>query len=47
MDGRIDGPVLDLAASRILSEEVAAFAVGCRPDRARREPAPAIRANVP
>src|SRR5436190_13415538 len=38
--------MLDLGAGRILSEKVAALAVGRRPDRAWDEPAPAIRANV-
>jgi protocatechuate 3,4-dioxygenase beta subunit len=43
---RIDGPVLDGGARRILPQEVVAFPIRRRPDRSRHEPAAAVRTDV-
>src|SRR5262245_23533072 len=47
MRSRIDRPVPDLRACRILAEVVVALPVRLRPDRARREAAAAVGADVP
>jgi len=46
MNRRVNRPMLDLGARRVLAKEVVAFPVVRRSDRSRNESAAAVRADV-